>query len=222
MYLELVFSPQVQKPAPEFKADAVVAGTTKQIALSDYKGKYVVLFFYPLDWTFVCPTEIIAFSDAAAKFQQIDCELIGCNVDSVFSHLQWVNTERKKGGLGGCNFPLLSDLSHKIAKDYDILIEVSVRNPSLVCTVFLYGAFTILQDGGDAGIALRGLFIIDDKGNLRSSIINDLPVGRNPDEVLRLVQAFQFTGMYRPGSPYFSQTIIALDLTVTFGLKCPL
>ncbi len=138
MYLKLVISPQVQKPAPEFKADAVVDGATKQIALSDYKGKYVVLFFYPLDWTFVCPTEIIAFSDAAAKFKDINCELIGCSVDSVFSHLQWVKAERKKGGLGGCNFPLLSDLSHKIAKDYDVLIEVSLRNPSPVCTVFVY------------------------------------------------------------------------------------
>jgi alkyl hydroperoxide reductase subunit AhpC len=86
-----------------------------------------VLFFYPLDWTFVCPTEIIAFSEAAARFKDINCELIGCSVDSVFSHLQWVKAERKTGGLGGCNFPLLSDLSHKIAKDYDVLIEVSVR-----------------------------------------------------------------------------------------------
>jgi hypothetical protein len=94
--------------------DAVVAGATKQIALSDYQGKYVVLFFYPLSHVCNCnSTRVInAFSDAAAKFQQIDCELIGCNVDSVFSHLQWVNTERKTGGLGGCNFPLVSDLHH--------------------------------------------------------------------------------------------------------------
>ncbi len=103
-----------------------------------------MLFFYPLDWTFVCPTEIIAFSEAAAKFKEINCELIGCSVDSVFSHLQWVKAERKMGGLGGCNFPLLSDLSHKIAKDYDVLIElrrlcVEKLCPSKVCIFHLSG-----------------------------------------------------------------------------------
>ena len=103
-------------------------GAFKDVSLADYKGKYVVLFFYPLDWTFVCPTEIIAFSDAAAKFKEIGAELLGVSVDSHFSHLQWIKAERKKGGLGGCNFPLLADISHKIAKDYDVLIEVWARS----------------------------------------------------------------------------------------------
>lgn len=103
----------------------MVDGAVKEISLADYKGKYVVLFFYPLDWTFVCPTEIIAFSDAAAKFKAVNAELIGCSVDSVFSHLSWISAERKKGGLGGCSFPLVSDLSHEIGKAYDVLIDVS-------------------------------------------------------------------------------------------------
>ena len=109
----------------------MVDGAFKDVALSDYKGKYVVLFFYPLDWTFVCPTEIIAFSDAAAKFKEIGAELIGASVDSQHSHLQWINADRKKGGLGGVNFPLLADVSKKIAKAYDVLIEVCVHFHSL-------------------------------------------------------------------------------------------
>eukprot|EP01135_Chromosphaera_perkinsii_P004210 Nk52_evm29s271 gene=Nk52_evmTU29s271 len=158
----------IQKPAPQFEADAVVNGEFKKIKLSDYKGKYVVLFFYPLDFTFVCPTEIIAFSEAAEQFRKLNVEVIGCSIDSKFTHLAWTKTPRKEGGLGPMNIPLVSDLTHQISRDYGVLIE-------------------------EEGIALRGLFIIDDKGILRQITINDLPVGRSVDETLRLIQAFQFT-----------------------------
>ncbi|XP_006621026.1 peroxiredoxin 1 [Apis dorsata] len=160
--------PALQKPAPNFKGTAVVNGEFKDISLSDYSGKYLVLFFYPLDFTFVCPTEIIAFSDRADEFEQIGCKVIAASTDSHFSHLAWVNTPRKQGGLGEMNIPLLADKSSKIARDYGVLDE-------------------------ESGIPFRGLFIIDDKQNLRQVTINDLPVGRSVDETLRLVQAFQYT-----------------------------
>lgn len=160
--------PKIGKPAPVFRGQAVVNGSFKEISLSDYKGKYVVLFFYPLDFTFVCPTEIIAFSDRAEEFRKIGVELIACSADSHFSHLAWTNVPRKQGGLGDMNIPLLADKSGKISRDYGVYIE-------------------------DEGITFRGLFIIDTKGNLRQITINDLPVGRSVDETLRLVQAFQFT-----------------------------
>uniref|UniRef100_A0A4W6F806 Peroxiredoxin-1 n=1 Tax=Lates calcarifer TaxID=8187 RepID=A0A4W6F806_LATCA len=149
---------KIGKPAPDFKATAVVNGQFKDIQLSDYKGKYVVFFFYPLDFTFVCPTEIVAF-------------IIGCSIDSHFSHLAWINTPRKQGGLGNMNIPLVADLTKTISRDYGVLKE-------------------------DDGIAYRGLFVIDDKGILRQITINDLPVGRSVDETLRLVQAFQHTDKY--------------------------
>nr|XP_012221533.1 PREDICTED: peroxiredoxin 1 [Linepithema humile] len=160
--------PQLQKPAPAFSGTAVVNGQFKDIKLSDYKGKYVVLFFYPLDFTFVCPTEIIAFSDRVKEFSDINCQLIAASTDSHFSHLAWVNTPRKQGGLGEMNIPLLADKSFKISRDYGVLDE-------------------------ETGIPFRGLFIIDNKQNLRQVTINDLPVGRSVDETLRLVQAFQYT-----------------------------
>jgi len=159
---------KLTKPAPEWRGTAVVKGEFKDISLSDYKGKYLVFFFYPLDFTFVCPTEIIAFSDRAEEFRSIGCEVVACSTDSHFSHLAWVNTTRKQGGLGDMNIPLLADKTCDIARAYGVLKE-------------------------DEGIAFRGLFIIDHKGNLRQITINDLPVGRSVDETLRLVQAFQFT-----------------------------
>lgn len=158
----------IQKPAPQFSCQAVVDGQFEELKLSQYKGKYVVLFFYPLDFTFVCPTEIIAFNDAASKFKALNCELLAVSVDSHFSHLAWSQLPRKQGGLAPINIPMLADITKQISKDYGVLIE-------------------------DAGIALRGLFIIDGNQNLRSMIVNDLPVGRSVDETLRLVQAFQFT-----------------------------
>ncbi|EFX63892.1 hypothetical protein DAPPUDRAFT_305931 [Daphnia pulex] len=158
---------QVQLPAPDFKATAVVDSAFKEISLSDYKGKYLVLFFYPLDFTFVCPTEIIAFSDRIRDFKALNAEVVGVSTDSHFSHLAWINTSRKEGGLGGLNYPLLADFHKTISRDYGVLIE-------------------------KAGIALRGLFIIDPTGVVRQVTINDLPVGRSVDETLRLIKAFQF------------------------------
>lgn len=157
----------VQKHAPDFKGTAWYKGF-KQISLGDYVGKYLVLFFYPLDFTFVCPTEIIDYSNKAKEFRKHHCEVVGCSVDSHFTHRQWDLTPKEEGGLGGLDIPLLSDLNKTISQDYGVLID-------------------------GAGIALRGTFIIDGKGNLRHSTINDLPVGRNVDETLRLVQAFQHT-----------------------------
>ncbi|XP_078137974.1 peroxiredoxin-2 isoform X2 [Centroberyx gerrardi] len=110
-------------PAPAFKATAVVDGQFKDIQLSDYKGKYVVFFFYPLDFTFVCPTEIVAFSDRAEEFRKIDCEVIAASTDSHFSHLAWINTPRKQGGLGPMNIPLVADLTQSISRDYGVLKE---------------------------------------------------------------------------------------------------
>jgi len=163
--------PQIGKPAPQFEGMAVVNNEFKKISLSDYAGKYVVLFFYPLDFTFVCPTEIVAFSEAADKFRDIKCELIACSTDSHFSHLAWINTPRKEGGLGKMNIPLLADKNMSIARSYGVLSE-------------------------DMGIPYRGLYIIDGKQDLRQITVNDLPVGRSVDEVLRLVQAFQFTDVH--------------------------
>ncbi|XP_077550217.1 peroxiredoxin 2-like isoform X2 [Haemaphysalis longicornis] len=165
---EDVVMPKLAKPAPDFRGTAVVDGQFKEIKLSDYKNKYLVLFFYPLDFTFVCPTEIIAFSDRVEEFRKINCEVVACSTDSHFSHLAWINTPRKEGGLGSMNIPLLADKDMRISKDYGVLKE-------------------------DEGIPFRGLFIIDDKGRLRQITMNDLPVGRSVDETLRLVQAFQYT-----------------------------
>uniref|UniRef100_A0A8C0TLA1 Peroxiredoxin-2 n=1 Tax=Canis lupus familiaris TaxID=9615 RepID=A0A8C0TLA1_CANLF len=133
-----------------------------------HAGKYLVLFFYPLDFTFVCPTEIIAFSEHAEDFRKLGCEVLGVSVDSQFTHLAWINTPRKEGGLGPLNIPLVADVTRSLSEDYGVLKE-------------------------DEGIAYRGLFIIDGKGVLRQITVNDLPVGRSVDEVLRLVQAFQYT-----------------------------
>jgi len=161
------FAAQVQKPAPAFKAQAVVDGQFKEVSLADYQGKYVVVYFYPLDFTFVCPTEIIAFSDRIAEFKELNTEVIGISTDSHFSHLAWISQPRKQGGLGGLSYPLVSDFSKNISRDYGVLIE-------------------------EAGIALRGLFIIDPTGVVRQMSVNDLPVGRSVDETLRLIKAFQF------------------------------
>eukprot|EP00879_Flechtneria_rotunda_P001227 GHRR01001374.1.p1 GENE.GHRR01001374.1~~GHRR01001374.1.p1 ORF type:complete len:199 (+),score=56.77 GHRR01001374.1:81-677(+) len=161
----------IGRPAPSFKGQAVVNGEIKEISNEDFKGKYTVLFFYPLDFTFVCPTEIVAFSDRIKDFEAINANVVGVSVDSHFTHLAWINTPRNKGGLGGIEYPLLSDLTKQIARNYEVLIE----------------------DGADAGVALRGLFIIAPDGTLRQKTVNDLPVGRSVDETLRLVKAFQFT-----------------------------
>jgi alkyl hydroperoxide reductase subunit AhpC len=155
----------VQKPAPDFKSMAVSKKLFKEVKLDDYKGKWLVLFFYPLDFTFVCPTEITAFSDQISEFTKLNCEVLGCSVDSQFTHLAWINTPRKEGGLGDIKYPLLADVSKKICKDYGVLTE--------------------------GGIALRGLFLISPKGQVVYSVVHDLGVGRNVDEALRVLKAFQ-------------------------------
>lgn len=158
----------VQSEAPDFKAQAVMEdGGVKEIRLSDYRGKYVVLFFYPLDFTFVCPTEILAISDRIEEFKARNTQVIGVSVDSHFSHIAWRGTPRKKGGIGEVSYPLVSDLDKSICRNYGVLIE-------------------------KPGIALRGLFLIDKAGKIRHITINDLPLGRNVDEVLRMVDAVQF------------------------------
>jgi len=159
---------QPASAAPDFSGQAVVNGEFKDICLSQYKGKYVVLLFYPADFTFVCPTEIIAFSERAEEFRKEGCEVIAISTDSHFTHLAWVNTPREAGGLGKMNIPLLADRTQQISANYGVLKE-------------------------DEGVAFRGLFIIDGNGVLRQITVNDLPVGRDVDETLRLVQAFKFT-----------------------------
>jgi peroxiredoxin 2/4 len=161
----------VSQKAPDFSAQAYVNGEFKKISLADYKGKKVVLFFYPLDFTFVCPTEILAFSDRLAEFKKRDTEVIGVSVDSQFTHKAWADTERAEGGIKGVNYPLLSDINKTIARDYGVLLE-------------------------DAGIALRGLFMINKEGVLKHATINHLDLGRNIDEVLRLLDAVDHTEKY--------------------------
>ncbi|MBS0016263.1 MAG: peroxiredoxin [Arthrospira sp. SH-MAG29] len=153
--------------APDFAATAVIDQEFKTIKLSEYRGKYVVLFFYPLDFTFVCPTEITAFSDRAEEFSAINTQILGVSVDSEFSHLAWIQTDRQSGGVGDLNYPLVSDIKKEISAAYNVL------DP-------------------EAGIALRGLFIIDKEGIIQHATINNLAFGRNVDEALRTLQAIQY------------------------------
>jgi peroxiredoxin (alkyl hydroperoxide reductase subunit C) len=158
---------QVGQLAPDFEAVAVFDQEFAKVKLSDYLNKkYVVLFFYPLDFTFVCPTEITAFSDNFDKFAQLNTEILGVSVDSEFSHLAWLQTERDAGGLGNLKYPLVSDLKKEISTSYNVLT--------------------------DDGIALRGLFIIDKEGVIQHSTINNLAFGRSVDETLRVLQAIQY------------------------------
>ena len=154
----------VGRQAPHFKAEAVTKTEFGEIQLADYKDKKnVVLFFYPLDFTFVCPTELHAFQEKLAEFHKRDTEVLGCSVDSKFSHFAWLNTPKAKGGIEGVSYPLLSDLNKTIARDYDVL--------------------------SDGGVAFRGLFLIDKKGVVRHQVVNDLPLGRSVDEALRMVDS---------------------------------
>ena len=159
----------VGKEAPDFTADAVVNGTEfKQIKLSDFKGKkYVVLFFYPLDFTFVCPTELHAFQAKLAEFNSLDTEVIGVSVDSKFSHFAWLNTDKKEGGIQGVKYALVSDLKKEISTAYDVVEE-------------------------NMGVAFRGLFLIDKDQIVQHQVVNNLPLGRNIDEAIRMVKALQF------------------------------
>lgn len=158
---------RVGESAPDFTATAVVDQEFKTIKLSDYRGKYVVLFFYPLDFTFVCPTEITAFSDRYDQFKDINTEVLGVSVDSEFSHLAWIQTDRKAGGVGDLNYPLVSDIKKTLSAGYNVL------DP-------------------EAGVALRGLFIIDKEGVLQHATINNLSFGRSVDETFRVLQAIQY------------------------------
>jgi len=158
---------RVGQQAPDFSATAVENQEFKTLSLSDFRGQYVVLFFYPLDFTFVCPTEITSFSDRAQEFKDINTQILGVSVDSEFSHLAWIQTDRKNGGVGDLNIPLVSDIKKEISSAYNVL------DP-------------------DAGVALRGLFIIDKEGTIQHATVNNLAFGRNVDEVLRTLQAIQY------------------------------
>lgn len=163
----------VGKEAPNFIAAAVMPdGEIKdKFSLADYKGKYVVLFFYPLDFTFVCPTELIAFSKRIKEFEEREVQVIGCSVDSQFTHVAWRNTPVEDGGIGEVTYPLVADVKHEICKAYDVEFD-------------------------EAGVAFRGSFLIDETGIVRHQVVNDLPLGRNVDEMLRMVDALQFTEKY--------------------------
>jgi peroxiredoxin (alkyl hydroperoxide reductase subunit C) len=158
----------VGKKAPEFNLKAVVEGRVENYSLSAQLGRYIVLFFYPLDFTFVCPTELHAFQESLPEFEKRGAQVIGCSVDSCFSHIAWLNTPRSKGGIAGVKYPLLSDINKHVATAYDVLKE-------------------------DEGIAYRGLFLIDKQGIVRHQIINDLSLGRSVEEALRTIDALIFT-----------------------------
>jgi len=161
----------VTQPAPDFTAQAVTAdGSFEELTLSSLKGKYTLLFFYPLDFTFVCPSEIIAFDKALEEFQKRDCEVLGVSVDSHFTHLAWKNTPVENGGIGQVRYPLVADLNKSISEAYGVLLP--------------------------DGIALRGLFLIDKEGIVRHSLVNDLPLGRSVAEAIRILDALQFTEKY--------------------------
>ncbi len=158
----------VQKPAPDFTATAVMAdGQTAPLTLSSFKGKYVVLFFYPFDFTFVCPTEILGFSNHIAEFEKRGVQVIGCSIDSPHVHRAWRSTKVEDGGIGAIKYPLVADVNKNIAREYGVLL--------------------------DGGMALRGTFLIDKAGVVRQVTVNDLPLGRSIDETLRLVDALQHT-----------------------------
>ncbi len=158
----------VTQEAPDFTATTVMGDNSfnEEFTLSSFRGKYIVLFFYPLDFTFVCPSEIIAFDKALDRFREKNCEVIGVSVDSQFTHWAWKNTPVNEGGIGNIRYPLVADLNKEIAEKYGVLLP--------------------------DGIALRGLFLIDKDGIVRHSVINDLPLGRNVEEAIRMLDALQF------------------------------
>jgi len=174
---------KVGKAAPDFSAQAYVNGEFKTVSLKDFRGKWVILFFYPLDFTFVCPTEILGFSDHQKDFRGVDCEVVACSTDSVYSHKAWAAQPRSKSGIEGVKIPILEDTSHKISSDYEVLIE-------------------------DKGIALRGTFIIDPDGVLQYMVVHALNVGRSVEETLRVLQALQSGGLcaidWKPGQKHLT------------------
>ena len=158
----------VTKEAPDFVATAATPdhGLDESFSLSSFRGDYVILLFYPLDFTFVCPSEIIAFDERIDDFRQRDCQIVGISVDSQFTHLAWRKTPRENGGIGEIRFPLVADLDKSISRNYGVLHNDAV--------------------------ALRGLFLIDREGIVRHALVNDLPLGRNVDEALRMLDALRF------------------------------
>ncbi len=155
----------VGKSAPDFKAKAVVNGQiVNDFSLLHFRGQNIVLFFYPLDFTFVCPTELHAFQEKLEEFEKRNAQVIGCSIDSCYTHLAWLNTPKNKGGIEGVDYPLISDINKTIAKDYDVLMH-------------------------QEGIAYRGLFLIDKEGIVRHQVVNDLPLGRSVDEAIRILDA---------------------------------
>ena len=162
-------SKKVGQEAPDFSATAVYDQEFKEVSLSSYRGKWVVLFFYPLDFTFVCPTEITAFSDRYDDFSKLNTEILGVSVDSKHCHLAWINTPRNEGGIGDINYPLVSDLKREICE-----------------------AYNVLNDDGEAD---RGLFLINPDGIVMHTTVNKAPVGRNVDETLRILQGYQYVAL---------------------------
>jgi len=158
----------VGKAAPHFKAKAVVKGKIVDVfSLDDLKGKYIFFFFYPLDFTFVCPTELHAFQDKLNEFHKRGAQVVGCSVDSWYTHAAWIAQPKAQGGIEGVEYPIVSDLNKDISKNYHVLKE-------------------------DEGIAYRGQFLIDKQGIIRHQLVNDLPIGRSVDEALRLLDALIF------------------------------
>jgi len=158
----------IGKKAPKFKAEAVAKGKINDnFSLDLFNGKYIILFFYPLDFTFVCPTELHAFQEKLKEFEVRNAQVIGCSVDSAFCHLAWINTPKTKGGIEGVSYPLVADLNKNISRDYHVLNE-------------------------EIGVAFRGLFLIDKEGVIRHQLVNDLPLGRSVDEAIRLLDALIF------------------------------
>lgn len=157
----------VGKQAPDFKEKAVIGKKiVDDFSLMHYRGKYVVLFFYPLDFTFVCPTELHAFQEALEEFEKRQTQVIGCSVDSAYSHYAWLSTPKSKGGIEGVDYPIIADINKKIAEDYGVLVP-------------------------GEGVAYRGLFLIDKEGVVRHQLVNDLPLGRSVAEILRTIDALQ-------------------------------
>lgn len=176
----------VGKPAPAFTLDTVDGNGESfgRVSLSDYRGKWLVLFFYPLDFTFVCPTEITALSDAAAQFEDLDTAILGVSIDSVHSHRAWINTPKEANGLGQLSFPLGSDITKSISRDYGVLIE-------------------------EEGIALRGLFIINPEGELQYQVVHHNNVGRSVEETLRVLEALQSGGLCPVGWKKGDENLVA-------------
>ncbi|MCL6452235.1 MAG: peroxiredoxin [Alicyclobacillus sp.] len=172
--------PLVGQPAPDFDMLSTKDLKTleERVKLSDYKGKWLVMFFYPADFTFVCPTEIIAMNERLSEFHDLDTEVLGVSCDSVHSHKAWINTPRSENGLGGLDYPLAADFTKEVARKYDVLVE-------------------------ESGQALRGLFIIDPEGIIRYHVVHDMDIGRSVDETLRVLEALQAGGLcpanWKPG-----------------------